>query len=344
MTRAPTRLVDAEDRRERPLMSVIIPAYNSKSFIQRALASLAASTTPLEVIVVENGSKELVDADLRDALGGHELLLATLDQADLSSARNHGLQLATGEWVLFLDSDDWVDIDLYVQLAQRNDSSRCDLIAAGVAREAMAVATAAPSGGHTVEKDAAIRFESGPLQLLRSLLLNHYSPVTGAYLFRRTRIQQVGLWFDAGFIHEDHAFTASARLSAKSVISTKLVGLHKLDRPGSLTRTASPEQSMRGYARAKERLQTLETRHRAGDAVPSTAKILLIQRLQWILDARRLRSSRRFAPRLLGRWLVSLLSYVAIHAGVGLWFASLQSYRKIDPRFPDGQRLHVLPK
>lgn len=101
----------------RPVVSVIIPAYNSARFITECLESVAnqQSDIPLEVIVVDDGSSD----DTRDkvrAFSGVRLL--EQENAGPSAARNRGIAAASGAFIAFLDSDDlWTEDKLAVQMA-----------------------------------------------------------------------------------------------------------------------------------------------------------------------------------------------------------------------------------
>lgn len=90
-----------------PLISVIIPAYNARPFICTAVESVLSQTHPaVEVIVVDDGSTD----DTPDALAGFEARTRVLRQANRgpAAARNAGLACARGEYVMFLDADDWI--------------------------------------------------------------------------------------------------------------------------------------------------------------------------------------------------------------------------------------------
>lgn len=89
-----------------PRFSVIIPAYNSQTTLARALDSVLAQSYPAqEIIVVDDGSTDET-AEVA-ARYGDKLRYLRQDNAGVSSARNHGAQIARGDWLAFLDADDW---------------------------------------------------------------------------------------------------------------------------------------------------------------------------------------------------------------------------------------------
>lgn len=99
-----------------PLVSVIIPAYNSAQFITECLQSVAGQKggIPLEIIVVDDGSSDDTREKVR-VFGGVRLL--EQGNAGPSAARNRGIAAASGEFIAFLDSDDlWTEEKLAVQM------------------------------------------------------------------------------------------------------------------------------------------------------------------------------------------------------------------------------------
>lgn len=88
-----------------PRVSIVIPTYNRSAIVRRAIDSaLAQSFTDLEILVVDDGSTD----DTRAALAGYPERVRVIYQENggPASARNHGMRLARGEYIGFLDSDD----------------------------------------------------------------------------------------------------------------------------------------------------------------------------------------------------------------------------------------------
>lgn len=89
-----------------PRFSVIIPAYNSETSLARAIDSVLAQSYPAqEIIVVDDGSTDATAAVA--ARYGDQLRYLRQDNAGVSSARNHGARIAQGDWLAFLDADDY---------------------------------------------------------------------------------------------------------------------------------------------------------------------------------------------------------------------------------------------
>ncbi|QZY89613.1 glycosyltransferase family 2 protein [Pantoea dispersa] len=95
---------------EKTLFSIIIPVYNAQNTIRRTLQSVLNQTfSSYEIIVVNDGSRDNSARILQEFAHYPQVTVLNQINAGVSAARNSGLQQACGEYVLFLDADDWVD-------------------------------------------------------------------------------------------------------------------------------------------------------------------------------------------------------------------------------------------
>jgi glycosyltransferase involved in cell wall biosynthesis len=102
--------------RREPLVSAVIPAYNTEAYLRRAIDSvLAQSYRPIECIVVDDGSTDHT-AEIARSFGNRVRCIAQ-PNAGASAARNTGIQAAQGEYIAFLDADDyWLDTKVEHQM------------------------------------------------------------------------------------------------------------------------------------------------------------------------------------------------------------------------------------
>jgi len=95
---------------DNPLFSIIIPVYNSQNTIRRTLLSVLNQTfSSYEVVVVNDGSRDDSAQILAEFASYPQITVLEQINAGVSAARNTGLLKARGDYVLFLDADDWVD-------------------------------------------------------------------------------------------------------------------------------------------------------------------------------------------------------------------------------------------
>ncbi len=117
-------------------VSVIVPIYNNEKYLKECLDSICNQTlTDIEIICVNDGSEDnslkiIEEYKQKD----NRIILINQDNLGVSAARNNGIKIATGEYIGFVDSDDYIDNDFYEKLynaAKHNDS---DMAVAGIIR------------------------------------------------------------------------------------------------------------------------------------------------------------------------------------------------------------------
>ena len=117
---------------ENILLSIIIPAYNAEHFIQRSLSCLLEQNTKeIEIIIVNDGSKDGTIRAAEHAIADNALcntFIYSKENGGVSSARNLGLDKARGDYVFFLDADDYVSKNFAQELLCLIDESKADVI------------------------------------------------------------------------------------------------------------------------------------------------------------------------------------------------------------------------
>jgi glycosyltransferase involved in cell wall biosynthesis len=112
-----------------PLVSVIVPVFNVDQYIQSCLNSILAQTyLNLEIILVNDGSTDK-SGEICDkyAKNDKRIKLEHKENEGVSVARNTGIELSTGEWIMFVDADDWIEKDMVEKLLESVKFYNADL-------------------------------------------------------------------------------------------------------------------------------------------------------------------------------------------------------------------------
>lgn len=116
-----------------PLVSVIVPIFNVEAWLPRCLDSILTQTyRNLEIILVDDGSPDR-SGEICDQYGEKDSRIRVIHQQNrgASAARNRGLDAATGVWISFIDSDDWIETDFYETLLHAARSYNADVVCCG---------------------------------------------------------------------------------------------------------------------------------------------------------------------------------------------------------------------
>jgi len=114
-------------------ISVIVPVYNVENYLARCVDSILAQTYEhLEVILVDDGAKDSSGV-ICDTYAAKDSRVQVIhkENGGLSSARNTGLEAATGEYITFVDSDDWIEPDAYAHLLDLMENYQVKLVCGG---------------------------------------------------------------------------------------------------------------------------------------------------------------------------------------------------------------------
>ena len=214
-------------------LSIILPVFNSGQYLSRCLDSLTKiSVKDLEVIVVDDGSTDdskLIISEYQNKYPEIKYLYQ-INQG-VSAARNTGIAAACGEYITFVDSDDWIEPDIYQEMITRMRETDSDLAVTGFVIE--------PSGRIPRRSDWGIpELIDGKGLDLHSFVSSMFFSVPWNKMYRRSIIGEYGLFFDErihyaeDYIFNMHYINAITRISIRDSPM-----YHNSARPGSLSRT-----------------------------------------------------------------------------------------------------------
>ena len=114
---------------DKPLISVIVPVYNTEKYLYRCVESICNQTyRNLEIILVDDGSTDGSGA-ICDQLSGEDDRIRVIHKENegASAARNTGLDLAKGEYIGLVDSDDYISTDMYEKLFELLQGAKAEM-------------------------------------------------------------------------------------------------------------------------------------------------------------------------------------------------------------------------
>lgn len=130
---------------KKPLVSLIVPVYRVEDYLDDCLHSLVGQTyRNLEILLIDDGSPDRCP-ELCDAWARRDSRIKVFhtENHGVSHARNVGLDQATGDYIGFVDSDDWVDPDYYENMVMALRQMDAEVCGAGYTRED-------PDGPHVI--------------------------------------------------------------------------------------------------------------------------------------------------------------------------------------------------
>lgn len=122
---------------DKPKVTIIVPVYNVEKYLDRCMNSLLNQTLKdIEIIMVDDGSPDNCPKMCDDyANKDSRIKVIHKQNAGLGYARNSGLEIATGEYVAFVDSDDYVEFDMYEKLYNAAKTSQVEMVLCGFYRD-----------------------------------------------------------------------------------------------------------------------------------------------------------------------------------------------------------------
>ena len=193
-------------------ISVIIPVYNVEKYLETCLNSVINQTYKnLEIIIINDGStdnslsicKKYEKLDKR-------IILIDQDNKGLSGARNVGIKKATGDYIHFLDSDDYINLNYYEKMIEALDNTDADMVVGGFYYEKYAAK-------NSVRYDYPYCYTSMEDKFIKTQL--YFKRFAWRYLVKRTLLVDNNILFTEGRYFEDWDFTTYITILANKIIT-----------------------------------------------------------------------------------------------------------------------------
>lgn len=224
-----------------PIVSIIVPVYNVKEYLPRCLDSLISQTLKnIEIITIDDGSTD-GSSDLLDlySLKDERIRVIHVQNGGLASARNIGLGASKGEFVGFVDSDDYVDSQMFsimVDVAEKYkaDCVQCDLDVVGNHGELLKAGDSKGSSNYDLPESVV------------ALMRQEIIPSVCVKVFRRASILNAKFCESWRQFAEDFKFTAEFLLNGGKISIIPNVLYHYYSRGDSITHKAISEDVLHG--------------------------------------------------------------------------------------------------
>lgn len=212
-----------------PKLSVIIPVYNTSKYLRRCLESVVSQTYPaLEVVIVDDGSTDNSAEICKEYVENHlNFKFCSLPNGGASKARNRGLVMSSGDFITFLDSDDYLQQDIY-NMALNAFTPDIDIVSFG--------ANTITSGGDLLSIDCDFDRIYAAEEIISDIVAKLKTAVWNK-VFRKTAID--GISFPEEYSHnEDMVFLCECIKEETRMRSISVIGYNYVKHEASVT--ASP--------------------------------------------------------------------------------------------------------
>ena len=219
-------------------ISVIVPVYNVEKYIAKCLDSILAQTYEnIEILCVNDGATDNSGKILDEyAARDSRVKVFHKENGGVSSARNLALENATGDYIAFVDSDDYIAPDMYESLLSALKENDADIAECSIAY--------AEEDGNIKYGDSKKYALDDQKAMLEAFFLKKIAVVIWNKLFKSKVLE--GLTFDANYkIGEDSLFLYNALKNARSIVGIEKVGYYYLQRTTSVMHNVVDEKKLK---------------------------------------------------------------------------------------------------
>lgn len=211
-----------------PKISVVVPVYNVEAYLEKCARSILDQSEPdLELLLIDDGSTDR-SGGLCEEIAGTDSRVRVIHQENrgLGGARNTGIEAARGEWLLFVDSDDWLEPGLIEQSLKAAEQAGANMVVPAFRRV------------DEQGRDLGVIREKLPLNTgltlaqRPDLLLMH--PCAWGRLYRTELFQKSGVRYPPRVWYEDLRTTLKLLPDAGRVVFIDAIGVNYLQRAGSI--------------------------------------------------------------------------------------------------------------
>lgn len=205
-------------------VSVIVPAYNVENYIEKCLESLVNQTLKeIEIIVVNDGSTDRTKQKIEVFLTKYPKKIKYLEKENggLSDARNHGIPHARGKYIGFVDSDDYVELNMFEEMYKKAEEENSDMVECDFIWE------------YPNKK----RIDTGRIYKNKKEAFIYARVVAWNKLIKKETLEKANIKFPKGLRYEDTEFFYKLLPSLEKISFVKTPMVHYIQRQNSIANT-----------------------------------------------------------------------------------------------------------
>lgn len=232
------------DFNKQNIVSIIVPVYKVENYLKRCVDSLInQSYKHIEIILVDDGSPDRC-GEICDqySLMDSRVRVIHKKNGGLSDARNYGIDIAKGDYILFVDSDDFIELDAIERLVTYAKEENLDIVCGDTyrvteERNNTSMTKTLLFGGTTNNKVI-----TGEEYLVDSINKKRYSVAVWTRMYSTELIKNNHIYFKKGILHEDEQWTPRVLLAAKKVGYLSFPFYNYIIREDSITQIADKKK------------------------------------------------------------------------------------------------------
>lgn len=243
-----------------PTISIVVPIYKVEAYLNRCVKSIVEQTyTNIEIILVDDGSPEQCPA-LCDAWAEKDNRIRVIHKKNggLSDARNAGIDAATGEYILFIDSDDYIAANMCQKMIDAAEGDKSDMVICGfIWKYPEKEKIQSVAAGNTTQHFSNI-------ELLRLFFMKKTAELTIACnkLYRRQLfLTSESIRYPVGKLHEDEFTTYRLIYEAKKITVIPDALYYYVQRSASIMSAFKPQNLIDSIAAAESYIPWADEHH-----------------------------------------------------------------------------------
>lgn len=239
------------------VVSVIVPIYKVEKYLKRCIESIINQTyTYMEIILVDDGSPDCC-AEICDQYSSIDNRVKVIhkNNGGLSDARNYGINIAEGEYIFFVDSDDYIELNAIENLVFYAKKNNLDIVCGDAYRVISSDSNSIPNKTILLGGGSDGKIMDGEEYLVDCIYKKSFCVAVWTRMYSTKLIKKNNIYFIKGLLHEDENWTPKVILKAKRVGYFNFAFYNYIIRNNSITQTENRKKHIIDVLKTCEELE-----------------------------------------------------------------------------------------